>query len=58
MKKLILILTVVSFVLSSCASVKNLNDYDSETFAKKTYSDRKVLGSVTVSKLDWVWSKY
>lgn len=57
MKKIVLIVCSF-FMFFSCTTTKGINDYDPISFEKKTYDESEILGKVTVSKLDWVWSSY
>lgn len=52
------ILLFLSFILTSCATVKSLNDYDTETFEKKNYPTSEILGTVTVSSPAFTWTSY
>lgn len=58
LKIFVSLIVAICFVFTSCETTKSLSDYDPETYTKNDYSDRKILGSVTVSKIDWVWSSY
>lgn len=57
-KKIISLTITICFIFTSCETTKSLNDYNPNTYSKNNYSDRKILGNVTVSKIDWVWSSY
>ena len=46
------------FIFWGCSSVKSLKDYDDLTYEKKDYSEKEVLGSIKVSSLGFVWTKY
>jgi hypothetical protein len=59
MKQKLFFLFLISLIfLPSCATVKSLNDYDFETSEQKNYYDKNVLGTVSVSKVDVIWSSY
>lgn len=57
-KEFISLIIAICFIFTSCETTKSLSDYNLETYSKNDYSDRKILGSVTVSKIDWVWASY
>ncbi len=55
MKKIYFLLLLIPF-LSSCASIRNLNNYDSVTYEKNDYIGNEILGSVKVTTLGFTWT--
>ncbi len=55
MKKIYFLLLLIPF-FSSCASVRNLNNYDPVTYEKNDHIGKEILGSVKVSTLGFTWT--
>ncbi len=58
MKKILFFQILLVLLLSSCATVRNLNDYDQKTYELIENNQEEVLGTVSVTRFGFIWETF